>query len=467
MTVPVPNCGPLTMAGKQLTPDEVEDKVLTALPSLSASQLEVACGKVNLDVEAMKGNKKLLRNALTTHLMTTTGDDDKMTDFLTLSDHLFPEEEEPEEEPAADGTGADGTPKVKKEEENVTDTSRKVEVSKLSTATGTSMRTEKKKKPAEETVTSVTRHFRKDFKLSGMIGGTSESALSYVSLQFEIEKGRKLGHSDEEICSVVIAKVADTELREYFITEPEVKLEDVLDMLKSVCTPEKSSSVYTAFTNDKQGPNEKALSFITRVLKLRKKIVKLGQEEGRSYSEDMLAERSFEVIFGGLRDENIRSGLRDKLKDDIKMADRKIMKHAADVIANEKERKLKLFGKAVECETEDVEISELASDYSKDGGRMVKFEDKNKQANAKKKLNPFAEIEELRTEMRSKDERMAAQLNEIKQLVLNKNPASAKEPGEKPPNKCPACHAINKYRCYHCWFCGKKDHKISECPENQ
>ena len=133
----------------------------------------------------------------------------------------------------------------------------------------------------------------------------------------------------------------------------------------------------------------------------------------------------------------------------------------------EKERKLKLFGKAVECETEDVEISELASNYSKDGGRMVKFEDKNKQANAKKKLNPFAEIEELCTEMRSKDERMAAQLNEIKQLVLNKNPASAKEPGEKPPNKCPACHAINKYRCYHCWFCGKKNHKISECPENQ
>ena len=40
-----------------------------------------------------------------------------------------------------------------------------------------------------------------------------------MSLQFEIKNGRKLGHSDDEICSAVIAKVADKELRSYFVTE--------------------------------------------------------------------------------------------------------------------------------------------------------------------------------------------------------------------------------------------------------
>ena len=67
--------------------------------------------------------------------------------------------------------------------------------------------TKKKMKSKEET-TTVTRTIRKDFKLSGMIGGASESALSLVSLQFEIEKARKMGHSDVEICDREISRLS-------------------------------------------------------------------------------------------------------------------------------------------------------------------------------------------------------------------------------------------------------------------
>ena len=120
----------------------------------------------------------------------------------------------------------------------------------------------------------------------------------------------------------------------------------------------------------------------------------------------MLAERSFEVILGGLCDENIRSGLRDKLKSDISLEDKEVMRHAAKVIAEEKEMKLKLFGKAMEAEAEDVEVNQVGSEYARDGGRgkNVHFEDK--QVGAKKKLNPFAEIEELRSQLRNNDDKV-------------------------------------------------------------
>ena len=58
------------MAGKgQMTPDEIEEEVLSEIPRLSAAQLEAACGTVSLAVlEAIKGNKKALRKELTNYL---------------------------------------------------------------------------------------------------------------------------------------------------------------------------------------------------------------------------------------------------------------------------------------------------------------------------------------------------------------------------------------------------------------
>ena len=461
------------MAGNEPTPDEIEDSVLSRIASLTAAQLVTAFDKVDLEIEdGARDDRKKLRKLLTNYLWTTTPDNDKMTEFLTLYDHFFPKRTKTEEtEPLTKGD--DDTKLATKAEDKEPESKvAEAETSKVSVASSVETVTAKKDQEGQETkkmkskeeTTTVTRTIRKDFKLSGMIGGTSESALSLVSLQFEIEKARKMGHSDVEICSVVISKVADKELRDYFETEPDIELDDVLDMLKSSGSREKSSTVYTAFTTDKQKKGEKAMSFITRVLKLRKKVVKLGKEEGRPYDEAMLAERSFEIILGGLRDNNIRTGLENKIGERYEMPDRKIMKHAADVVAVETARSMRLFGKTTESEVDEVEVNEIGSDADH-------HESKSKQP-VKKKLNPFTEIEVLRAEIRNKDEKMTAQLNEIKQLVLD----GRKKPGanntadgtdQKPPNKCPACHAANKPRCYHCWFCGARNHKLADCPENQ
>ena len=77
-----------------------------------------------------------------------------------------------------------------------------------------------------------------------------------------------------------------------------------MDMLKSTCVEQENTAknVLTKLSTDKQGENEKTLTLITRVLRRRKKVLKLAEEEGILYNEKMLATTAFQVIFGGLRD---------------------------------------------------------------------------------------------------------------------------------------------------------------------
>jgi hypothetical protein len=302
-----------------------------------------------------------------------------------------------------------------------------------------------------------------NFKLPGMIGGDSENAMTYNSLLFEMENGRKNGHKDSEMCSVIISKTADKETREYFETTPDIELQDVLDMLKSACCTEKgSNALFTQFTNDSQGREELPLTFITRVLRLRRRVYTLGLEENNHFDQNMLAKRSFQVMFSGLRDENIRSALREKCKDDYELKDKVIHKYASDIIAAEEERKLKLFGKPLEATVQAMSTKTKVSN----------------EAAKREKLNPFAKIEELREEQEKRYEGMRIELNEIKKLIISsQNRNSDSEPKEehkekksgkgKKARRCPQCTADNKYRCYHCWECGKDGHRREECPENE
>ena len=277
------------------------------------------------------------------------------------------------------------------------------------------------------------------------------------------------------MCSAVISKMADKELRSYFETEPDIKLEEVLDMLKSTCTEQEKErtarAVFTKFSNDKQGKSEKPITFITRVLRLRKKVLKLGKEERMNYDEDMLATTSFQVIFSGLRDENIRAALRGKCKDDCTISDQVLLKHASEIIAAEEERKLKLFGKEPEAELEVSAVSEKKS---------VSFTESA--LSKKEKPNPFAKIEELRLENEKMCEGLRAELSEIKDILIASNIANNQrggnndsKQGQKTGNKgrrfgrCAKCAEENKNRCFHCWDCGQDNHKrgAQECPENE
>ena len=453
----------MSTEGENPTADMVEDEVMVRIPSLDATELERVCGEIGLDVKTeVKGNKREIKRLLMAYLCTNDdGGDDRTTEFLQIHGMLFPDGKKKEGEPEA----AVKVEAVATEEAGNKNTISPV--APVSRGTVEDGRLRPKCGAAETVHTEITRYRgMKEFKLpnNAMIGGDGDTALSYDSLLFEVEKGRRSGFTDPEMCSTIISKVADKETRSYLETTPDIELEEVLEMLKNVCcTAEGSTALFTQFTNDSQGESEKPINFITRVLRLRRKVHSVGEEEGVTYDKLMLAKRSFEVIFSGLRDENIRSALRERCKDDFSLKDNVIHKYAAKIIVAEKERKLKLFGKGAK---EEVEVKAIDTrDRADEEGSRGK----------KEKLNPFVKIEELRSEMKADKEEIRVELNEIKKLVIANNNAKGGTKGDNEdgdnkkkwkPKKCPACVAANKWRCYHCWMCGKDDHKIDGCPEN-
>ena len=435
------------MATTEMNADMVEDGVMNELPTLNAVQLEEVCVLIGLEVkEELRGKKRGLLKMLMRFLCTGEDqEDDKMTQFLQIHEHLLSGKEEAEA--------------VKKEvTEEVPDEKQITETSVVTGEVKSEVKSEPPMlkstpeplpmKPNNNRRVQVTR--LKDFKLSGMIGGDGESGLSLSSLEFEIEKARRLGHTDTEICGVVITKVADKELRKLFETEPDIDLDDVLDMLKSSNAEAKdSSAVFTEFTSTYQFEDEKVTTFIARLQRLRKEVVKLGKTEGVNYDLEMLAKRGFTVLFSGLRDENVRSALREKCKGDHNTDGKVLLKYAADIVALEKERKMKLFGKKVQY-SEGAAVNALGA-----AGNDTDALNKKKE-----KINPFAKIEELRTEMKT-------ELNEIKNLVVAHH-MEQQHNGERrrkwKPGKCTKCTQENVSRCNHCWKCGGDNHKRGDCP---
>ena len=427
--------------------DQVEDNVMGQLPTLTLEQLVEIGALIGFTIETdIQDNRREILRQLMRHLCTTTTDDDKMTEFLQINDYLKDKTGNKSVDVVkVEGVATGGPAVTLAPPAKSSDT-----VKQGQNTAGTSVRTE------------ITKMRLKEFKIPGTIGGDGENALSYDSLMFEVEKGRKLGYTDTEMCSAIISKTADEETRNYFVTTPDIELQDVLDMLKSAfCTEKESSNLFTQFTNDKQGKDEKPLTFITRVLRLRRRVYTLGQEEGSNYDQNMLARRSLQVIFGGLRDENVRSALRDKCKDDFSLEDKIIHKHASEIIAAEEERKLKLFGK-----TPGVMVQQV-----------TKHEVEEHTSSKKEKLNPFVKIEELRLENERRCELLQCQLSEIKNILVARNKADEeiKLPKEEQKSKqkkrfgrCETCVLENKHKCFHCWDCGQDDHKrgASECPKN-
>ena len=146
----------------QVSADKVEDEVMNTLPTLYAKELMEICDLIGVTgiKDEEKGNKRVLLKLVMKSLCTTTDDNDKLTEFLQIHKYLKLDEEDSD---ADDDKAkvASITPEIKTE---------KVVPKSSDGSDSSGGRRVLARKNRDETI-SVTRTIRKDFKLSGMIGG--------------------------------------------------------------------------------------------------------------------------------------------------------------------------------------------------------------------------------------------------------------------------------------------------------
>ena len=511
-------------AGNQLTADQMEDAILEILPSVDSDRLEYLFTLVDLPVPAeQQGRKNALRKTLMRFLCSPNDDgEEKTEEWLVVFSNLYPtgvvpkREGTTEEVPTTEnvvtemttqmvtdmGTGdhvgllasADrlltraqaggGQNNADRQNTLLPRSTQHVSVAAIanlpappqtaggpprsvfSTGTGNApLRTTPLIQPRVEEI-QVTRHRLREFKLPGMIGGSGESALAYSSLEFEVKKAKNLGYTELEIVSAIIPKIADKELRKGCELEEDLNLEELMDTLRS-CTAEArdSAAAFREYSHaaQKWEEGETVATFVSRMYRLRKEILKLGAEEGVTYDLVMLKKQGFAALINGIRDENVRMGVRERCAGNVNLTRAQMMKYVADVVQVEAERKKRLFPKKEKevsaCSVEQLEQLKL---LALNAGESSK---------ATKKKNPFTEIEELRTQM-------VGEINEIKGLILAQNSrfqdqqasntrgggGGGRSQRRRPYKRCPNCEAANAETCTHCWKCSSDQHKSNACP---
>ena len=191
---------------------------MNVLPTLSADELQTVCGVIDVTVdEAQKGKKRDLLKLVMKHLCTVTTEDDKMTDFLSVYSHLEKEHNKKIDEEAEEKKIEEEVLMKKKRDEEmmlrkkmedadaarkkviVESSEHKVKNEPVSERVNKGAYAVLGKKSEIETVKI------KDFKINGTIGNRGcANCITYSSLIYQVDNGRKMNFSDDEIAAGII-----------------------------------------------------------------------------------------------------------------------------------------------------------------------------------------------------------------------------------------------------------------------
>ena len=397
---------------EQLSNEETEEAVMALLPTLEVPQLEALYGIISLELKpGVQGNKRSLLKGLRKHLDAI--DDDTHDDwqhYVQILDHLTTKE----------GKKKAGMTANTSTDSNSLGSSTKDTQQGGSTGAGGgraagTVDSASVLQNASALNNNVVR-FR-DYKFGGSIGG--EKGLAFSSIQFEIQNARMLRYSDQEIRAGVIRAISPThELRNYFEMNPDVTLDEMIDMFRSTFVERNSNRLFIDFQKEFQKSDESAATFVTRIMGIRRKVAKLSIEEGNTIDPVQISKGFFHVMFTGLRDGNIRSELRERCRASVpvsdnsrnhvvSMTDNEILRAIADITSIETERNEKLEG-----------------DSSK-SPIMVEVVDTSKKMEKKEKLNPFVLLEEMKVshekDMQQMRSDVTVQLTQIQRTLANIN----------------------------------------------
>ena len=502
--------------------DVLREEVENGLPALTVEGLENVCLEIDLPIQdTVKGNKSKVFRHLLTHLWTEGDKEDQgyatykiVHTYLTQMKVVKPE---------IDGVnGVNGVEVLNPGSAAVKPSGGGVETqgddsvdTKSGLANGLSDGAVKLKtngglgsgqvaKPLKNTGVVEIQTKLQALKINGVIGGETNN-ITFDNLNFQITNAVAIGYTEQSICGAVLKAICPSNsLRVYFETEKNLKVANMLDILRPYLVQNKDAASYFAeLCSAKQRPPDKtAMDFVVRLLGLKNRIYKLSDEEGTPFDRNLMRKQFFKTMYSGMKNNNIRAEVRENCKSvpSTDLPDHELMRVVAEAMGNEA---LRVGNFATTSEVSLVEIKE-GNETSQ--GRKVGKQKENLLPNQVEKQKQ--EIQVLRKEV----EELKGQNGEIKSLLVANNnllkahvnsaqvnmtplnpnaavfnrggvpgtggggggfvqPQNQNQNGQNFtkkkgfPRKCANCHQNNVFRCTHCWECGGRGHKRGECPE--
>lgn len=285
----------------------------------------------------------------------------------------------------------------------------------------------------------------REFKISGTIGSAGQKdRINYTSLAYQIDNGMKQGFSETDIKSAIIKAISPgSALRSYFEGRRDLNLKQMMKFLRNHFKEKNATSLFTDLANAVQDLNESAQDFVIRLMSLRQKILAVSMEEDEfPYDERLVKQRFVYAVGTGLRNENVRQGMKSILN--MSSSDEDILQKLNDLMSEEQEHVNKVKKR--------VDVIKVDASVVKDPPDQTQ--------------NILKQINELRT-----------QLDKLVQsapssLINNGTTGSAGGNTQRTGvfyrteyRRCQDCVSVGNFgRCVHCFRCGSETHRVADCP---
>lgn len=316
--------------------------------------------------------------------------------------------------------------------------------------------------------TRVEVHKFRQFKITGLIGGT-ENAIDYRSLCYQIQEGRSEYTTKQIVSGVIRAMKSGSSLRKYFEGRPNVTEEMVMKMLRSYYNVKDSTLLLDEMMNTSQEPKETEMNFLLRMMGLRDNIMTLTKEEQFPLGDELVRRKFFHAVSVGLKQDTIRLELRQVLKEGT-MEDEELLKELSEVVARDNENRKKTKGgkNAVSnMLNADTEVDGKTRDHDKGRDGAVLAEIKQLYTKMNELTTRFDDVSTMKDEIKDLKKQMnrGNNNNGVADNVGFGGGYKSNNGGRRGFVKCKSCEE-KKVFCTHCSVCGDGNHKRRECPKN-
>ena len=195
-----------------------------------------------------------------------------------------------------------------------------------------------------DAVSELSYHKLRQFKINGTIGDPGQKGcLSYSNLCYQISQGESDKYTTREIYGGVIRAIeAGNPFREVLELEvDDFDKEAFMKSIRSHFSQRDPNAIKNELRIATQGPKETAHRFVCRCIALKKRIVKISNDEELTVDLVGLSSTFFKAVHTGLRQNNVRNELRQILKDQA-IGDDDLLVEVAAAAASEEERLRKL-----------------------------------------------------------------------------------------------------------------------------
>ena len=290
--------------------------------------------------------------------------------------------------------------------------------------------------------------FMREFKITGKLGRYGEKdCITYSSLLYQIDTGRKKGYGEADIINAVIkAATPDNYLRSYLESRPEMTIQELYVILRSHFREQDASTLFTTLGSEKQRAGESAYEFVMRLMSLRQKVKSVSATDQCPFEEEIIDRKFKTSVVSGIKNESIRSQLREVLKNP-QVTDQDLLYNLTFIVTNETEHNQKFRPQQREVATSLVET---------------------KQERSNKLFDEFAALKLEVCQLRGY---LAAQ----KEILEGKKDPGTKLQADSTSRKsrgryCANCvllinQGIDVRECDHCFACGSSDHYRAGCKQ--